>query len=423
MAKRILTATAPDGTTVTRQTDRDYKYVIMTSTGDHWNPEQWASRLDLAESAASSHRNRSGIEVRIIPVNEPEPDKLPERQIEFLQAVAAGEPVVKNAATRLALIEKGMIEPTKLWTGIVITPAGYEAINVTPAEPEASPEPLSVNDPISEVVEVLAASLEDMPAEIAAVMQPENLELVRGMAWAEGRFRPCLVLGFNSDKVKVAIDDNSVWDERWVDRSKFTASIGADAFGDREVEYKAWLERKTAAGKNSPVTDEYQPGNDQPAKPRGIKPRKQKAAPAPSKEAASHFGTCKKCHVEYEKSRLVKGVCESCRDEVETHEVTPVNPAKSRKADRIAEAKARKAADMAAPPAKSEAREYTVIFPDGTSASKKSGVVLTHAVAVQIEGVWKVSQWNGSESLARRHETWRKNKADGFTDIVILPVQ
>lgn len=69
---------------------------------------------------------------------------LPERQVEFLQAVAAGEPVVKNAATRLALVRRGLIEPTKSWTEIVITPAGHAALAEIGGGPEDPNYPASV---------------------------------------------------------------------------------------------------------------------------------------------------------------------------------------------------------------------------------------------------------------------------------------
>jgi len=49
---------------------------------------------------------------------------LPVRQVEFLQALAKGEPVVKNAATRKALREHGFITDTNDWAKIEITEAG-----------------------------------------------------------------------------------------------------------------------------------------------------------------------------------------------------------------------------------------------------------------------------------------------------------
>jgi hypothetical protein len=57
---------------------------------------------------------------------------LPIAQYEFLHAVAAGTPVVKNAATRLALIRRGLIEKTKMWTGIALTPDGLYALTWLP---------------------------------------------------------------------------------------------------------------------------------------------------------------------------------------------------------------------------------------------------------------------------------------------------
>jgi hypothetical protein len=54
---------------------------------------------------------------------------LPERQIEFLHAVATGQRVVRNAATRRALINRGMIQDTLSWDAITITARGYAALH------------------------------------------------------------------------------------------------------------------------------------------------------------------------------------------------------------------------------------------------------------------------------------------------------
>lgn len=50
--------------------------------------------------------------------------RLPERQVEFLQALKDGKPVKKNAATRMALRRYGMITQTDVWADIKLTLAG-----------------------------------------------------------------------------------------------------------------------------------------------------------------------------------------------------------------------------------------------------------------------------------------------------------
>jgi hypothetical protein len=83
--KRILTATCPDGTKITRQTERDYKFVVISRTSGiegktrpGWGHIQWSSRRDLAEKTANQYRPLIGkddgyhgvwLEILIIPVD------------------------------------------------------------------------------------------------------------------------------------------------------------------------------------------------------------------------------------------------------------------------------------------------------------------------------------------------------------------
>lgn len=59
MAKKTtLTATMPDGTTVTRTTAREYKYVIYYKTGSgEYRDRSWVSRPDLRDKELSKFKN------------------------------------------------------------------------------------------------------------------------------------------------------------------------------------------------------------------------------------------------------------------------------------------------------------------------------------------------------------------------------
>lgn len=74
-----------------------------------------------------------------------QPVQLPVRQIEFLQALAAGEPVVKNAATRYALRGHGYITETDDWSAIELSAAGIEALAWHNADVDEQPEQVTFN--------------------------------------------------------------------------------------------------------------------------------------------------------------------------------------------------------------------------------------------------------------------------------------
>lgn len=60
MSKVKLTVTAPDGTILSRTTERQYRYAVAFQIGKRWVARNWCSRLDLAQKIG-------GV---ILPVNE-----------------------------------------------------------------------------------------------------------------------------------------------------------------------------------------------------------------------------------------------------------------------------------------------------------------------------------------------------------------
>lgn len=66
---RYLYATAPDGSVVRRQTDREYAFaVLVAGEDDVWSAPSWSSRLDLAEKLAAPFRTR--YRVAVVPVRD-----------------------------------------------------------------------------------------------------------------------------------------------------------------------------------------------------------------------------------------------------------------------------------------------------------------------------------------------------------------
>jgi hypothetical protein len=110
-------------------------------------------KLQKALQMEADNKNRKAtlkvIERAIAALSEPEPSgestsaplpgddfgDLPIRQREMLLAIWHGQPVAKNAATRLALIERGLLYPTHSWTNLKLTLKG-SALLGAPVEDE-----------------------------------------------------------------------------------------------------------------------------------------------------------------------------------------------------------------------------------------------------------------------------------------------
>ncbi len=98
---------------------------------------------------------------------------LPKRQVEFLRAVGAGEPVVKNAATRKAMEEKGLIvvEDRDKW-GNTLTPRGRKFLDMLNAAGNTKSQPAVSDSPAP-----------DQPTETEADTKPPSTSpLIRRVA-------------------------------------------------------------------------------------------------------------------------------------------------------------------------------------------------------------------------------------------------
>ncbi len=64
---------------------------------------------------------------------------------------------------------------------------------------------------------------------------------------------------------------------------------------------------------------------------------------------------------------------------------------------------------------------YAVSAPDGTVFTRKGKTLLSHAVLICVDGIWKAKNWCGRIDLAEKqlkvwHETWNRKEA------IIVPV-
>ncbi len=76
----MLTATLPNGQTITRKTWHDYKFVVVGKNksgdywqlrGEEWSALRWTTRKDLAEKAVKHFSAwNAWTEIAIIPVNQ-----------------------------------------------------------------------------------------------------------------------------------------------------------------------------------------------------------------------------------------------------------------------------------------------------------------------------------------------------------------
>ena len=75
LPKHTYKATMPDGSILTRTTQRVYTHVVAVLSDTEWGWVQWCGRPDLAEKAAQRTRGYGcWEEVRIIPVDNPRPE-------------------------------------------------------------------------------------------------------------------------------------------------------------------------------------------------------------------------------------------------------------------------------------------------------------------------------------------------------------
>jgi len=63
MTKTTYVAIAPDGSQLTRSTDRAYTHAILVQTGETWNAEAFCDRKDLAEKKLGEHPGSIIVEV------------------------------------------------------------------------------------------------------------------------------------------------------------------------------------------------------------------------------------------------------------------------------------------------------------------------------------------------------------------------
>lgn len=71
MAKTVYEATAPDGTVITRTTDRVYTHAVLAKDARGWGYIGFCGRLDLAQGLLNSWRGRdipSITEYALVPV-------------------------------------------------------------------------------------------------------------------------------------------------------------------------------------------------------------------------------------------------------------------------------------------------------------------------------------------------------------------
>ncbi len=52
-----LIARLPDGRTVTRKTERDYRFLVCAFYDGKWHPYRWSTRQDLADQAAKEAKH------------------------------------------------------------------------------------------------------------------------------------------------------------------------------------------------------------------------------------------------------------------------------------------------------------------------------------------------------------------------------
>jgi len=122
MTKTTYVATAPDGTELTRKTDRTYTHAVLCEGKEGWGAVGFCGRLDLAQKKQSEYPGSIVVEVQVlgaVPADTHEPEATEEAEALDHEADGASEQPLEPKITIGAVVHELLLDVDHTYVEIV----------------------------------------------------------------------------------------------------------------------------------------------------------------------------------------------------------------------------------------------------------------------------------------------------------------
>jgi hypothetical protein len=120
MTKTTYVATAPDGTELTRKTDRTYTHAVLSEGKEGWGIAGFCGRLDLAQKKQTEHPGSIVVEVQVlgaVPADTHEPEVTEEAENLDHDADGATEQPPEPKITIGAVVQELLMDVDNAYVG------------------------------------------------------------------------------------------------------------------------------------------------------------------------------------------------------------------------------------------------------------------------------------------------------------------